>query len=176
MGTRICISVRNKTCYRCSPSEFINRHRTTWYLLCSSTLPLRLSIGAGFAIIGGFVQWFPLFTGLPLNPKWLKAQFVVIFAEVNVIFFPQHCPGLAGIHWRYPDYPDAYNAWNIILSIGSIVSFVSVIIFLFIIWERSISNRLTNQLTYTHKKLGRMTTKPPTNRTQILRTTNYFIK
>jgi hypothetical protein len=36
------------------------------------------------AIIGGFVQWFPLFTGLTINPKWLKAQFAVIFVGVNL--------------------------------------------------------------------------------------------
>jgi cytochrome c oxidase subunit 1 len=96
-----------------------------------------LSIGAVLAIIGGFVQWFPLITGLTIKPKWLKVQFAVIFVGVNLTFFPKHFLGLAGIPRRYSDYPDTY----IISSIGSTISFVRVMIFLFIIWERITSNR-----------------------------------
>ena len=56
-----------------------------------------LSVGAAvFAIIGGFIQWFPLFTGL----KWFKAQFAVIFAAVNTTFFLQYSVGSAGIPRR----------------------------------------------------------------------------
>nr|QWZ47757.1 cytochrome c oxidase subunit 1 [Loxocephala perpunctata] len=101
-----------------------------------------LSMGVVFAIMASIIQWFPLFTGMMLNKKWLKTQYSIMFIGVNLTFFPQHFLGLAGMPRRYSDYPDTFMMWNYISSIGSIMSLISISMFMFIMWETLMFKRM----------------------------------
>jgi cytochrome c oxidase subunit 1 len=90
-----------------------------------------LSLGAVFAIFGGWYYWFPKMTGYMYNEAIGKLHFWLTFIGVNLVFFPQHFLGLAGMPRRYVDYPDAFAGWNYISSIGSYISGFGVLVFLY---------------------------------------------
>jgi cytochrome c oxidase subunit I len=94
-----------------------------------------MSLGAVFTIFAGFYYWFPKMTGYMYNDALAKLHFWLLFIGVNVIFFPQHFLGLAGMPRRYVDYPDAYHLWNVVSSIGALISLVATILFLYILYE-----------------------------------------
>jgi cytochrome c oxidase subunit 1 len=94
-----------------------------------------LSLGAVFAIFGGWYYWFPKITGYTYNETIGKLHFWLQFIGVNLIFFPQHFLGLAGMPRRYIDYPDVFVHWNYISSIGSYISGASVLVFLFGVYQ-----------------------------------------
>jgi heme/copper-type cytochrome/quinol oxidase subunit 1 len=94
-----------------------------------------LSLGAVFAMFGGFYFWFGKITGFNYNENLGKIHFWITFIGVNLTFFPQHFLGLAGMPRRYSDFPDSFSLWNSVSSLGSIISIGGVILFVYIIFE-----------------------------------------
>lgn len=131
----------------------------TYYVVAHFHYVLR--IGAVYALIGAFVNWYPLITGLTINAILLKSQFLVIFIGVNLTFFPIHFLGLAGMPRRYSDYPDFYRGWNFVSRVGSIISVISVIIFIIILWERIASQRAAMYRIHVKSSLEFSHTFPP---------------
>jgi cytochrome c oxidase subunit 1 len=88
-----------------------------------------LSLGAVFAIFAGWYYWFPKMTGYMYNEALGKLHFWLTFIGANVLFFPQHFLGLAGMPRRYVDYPDAFAYWNWWSSVGAYITATGTIIF-----------------------------------------------
>ena len=88
-----------------------------------------LSLGAVFAIFAGWYYWFPKMTGYEYSEFFGKLHFWLTFIGANVLFFPQHFLGLAGMPRHYADYPEAYHYWNKISSYGSYITATATLIF-----------------------------------------------
>ncbi len=94
-----------------------------------------LSLGAVFAIFAAWYFWFPKITGYMYSDGIAKLHFWVTFVGVNMVFFPQHFLGLAGMPRRYIDYPTVYAGWNQVSSYGSYISTVGLLIFFYGVFQ-----------------------------------------
>jgi cytochrome c oxidase subunit 1 len=88
-----------------------------------------MSLGATFGIFAGWYYWFPKMSGYMYSEFIGKLHFWLTFVGVNLIFFPQHFLGLAGMPRRIADYPDAFAGWNYVSSIGSYISALGAVVF-----------------------------------------------
>jgi cytochrome c oxidase subunit 1 len=106
-----------------------------------------LSLGAVFAIFAGWYYWFPKMTGYMYNERLGQLHFWLTFIGANVLFFPQHFLGLAGMPRRIADYPDAFGYWNWWSSVGSYITATGTIVFVvgmlyayFVLRTRAVDN------------------------------------
>ncbi|QDZ00227.1 cytochrome c oxidase subunit I [Nitratireductor mangrovi] len=101
-----------------------------------------LSLGAAFAIFAGWYYWFPKMSGYMMSETLGRLHFWLTFVGVNLVFFPQHFLGLAGMPRRYADYPDAYEGWNLVSSVGSYIAAAGLVIFLIAVGEAFFRKRI----------------------------------
>lgn len=94
-----------------------------------------MSMGSLFATFAGFYYWIGKISGRQY-PEWLgQIHFWITFVGVNLLFFPMHFLGLAGMPRRIPDYADAFEGWNRLSSYGALISGIGTLLFLYIIFH-----------------------------------------
>lgn len=104
-----------------------------------------LSMGAVFSMFAGFYYWISKMSGRQYPELLGRIHFALTFIGVNMIFFPMHFMGLAGMPRRIPDYPDAYAGWNYISSLGAYLTGFASLLFIFIafytvVWGRRVGD------------------------------------
>jgi cytochrome c oxidase subunit 1 len=92
-----------------------------------------LLTGAVFGIIAAAYFWLPKWTGHMYDEKLGKIHFWVSMISANVLFFPMHFSGLAGMPRRIPDYAMQFAEFNMWSSIGAFVFGVTQLLFVYIV-------------------------------------------
>jgi len=93
-----------------------------------------LVTGSVFSIMAAAYYWMPKWTGNMYNEKLGKIHFWLSAIFVNVLFFPQHFLGLAGMPRRIPDYSVQFTDWNMVSSIGGFGFGLSQLLFCYIVY------------------------------------------
>ena len=88
-----------------------------------------LSLGAVFSIFAGWYYWFPKMSGYNYSEPLANLHFALTFVGANILFFPQHFLGLAGMPRHYADYPEAFAYWNRISSYGAYITALGTVVF-----------------------------------------------
>ena len=89
--------------------------------------------GAIFAIIASVYYWLPKWTGNMYDEKLGVIHFWTSTIFVNLLFFPMHFVGLAGMPRRIPDYHMQFTDMNMWASVGAFGFGFSQLIFVWVV-------------------------------------------
>ena len=94
-----------------------------------------LVTGSLFSLFAAVYYWLPKWTGNMYDEKLGKLHFWLSTIFVNILFFPQHFLGLAGMPRRIPDYSVQFAEFNQISSIGGFAFGLTQLLFVYIVYK-----------------------------------------
>jgi cytochrome c oxidase subunit I len=112
-----------------APTDF--QYHDTYFIVAH--FHYTLVPGSVFILMAAGYFWLPKWTGNMYDEKLGKFHFWMSAISVNILFFPQHFLGLAGMPRRIPDYAVQFADWNMVSSIGAFIFGFSQLIFLYIV-------------------------------------------
>ncbi len=112
-----------------APSDF--QYHDTYFIVAH--FHYTLVPASIFILMAAAYYWLPKWTGHMYNEKIGQLHFWLSVVSVNILFFPQHFLGLAGMPRRIPDYAVQFADWNMISSIGGFIFGASQLLFLYVV-------------------------------------------
>jgi cytochrome c oxidase subunit 1 len=97
--------------------------------------------GAVYGIMAGVYYWLPKWTGVMFDIGLAKLHFWSSTIFVNLLFFPMHFIGLAGMPRRIPDYALQFADFNFWISIGGFGFGLSQLFLLAVLWKACIQRK-----------------------------------
>jgi cytochrome c oxidase subunit 1 len=94
-----------------------------------------LVTGSAFSIMAAAYFWLPKWTGHMYDETLAKWHFWLSVITVNILFFPQHFLGLAGMPRRIPDYAVQFADFNAISSLGGFAFGLSQLLFVAVVYK-----------------------------------------
>ena len=88
-----------------------------------------LVTGSLFGIIAAVYYWLPKWTGHRIDERIGRWHFWLSIVSANLLFFPMHFAGLAGMPRRVSDYAPQFAAFNFASSIGAFIFGASQLLF-----------------------------------------------
>ena len=114
-----------------APSDF--QYHDTYFIVAH--FHYTLVPASIFILMAAAYFWLPKWTGHMYNERIGKLHFWLSAVSVNILFFPQHFLGLAGMPRRIPDYAVQFADWNMISSLGGFMFGASQLLFLYIVYD-----------------------------------------
>ncbi|MBH04399.1 MAG: cytochrome c oxidase subunit I [Xanthomonadales bacterium] len=87
--------------------------------------------GSLFAMMAALYYWMPKWTGVMYSEGLGQVHFWWSVITINVLFFPMHFLGLAGMPRRIADYSTQFTDFNQMISIAAGLFFAGQLIFVF---------------------------------------------
>jgi cytochrome c oxidase subunit 1 len=92
-----------------------------------------LVTGAVFAIQSAVYFWLPKWTGHRYNERLGQWHFWLSVIGMNILFFPMHFLGLAGMPRRIPDYAVQFTDFNMLSTVGAMIYGFSQLLFVYLV-------------------------------------------
>jgi cytochrome c oxidase subunit 1 len=89
--------------------------------------------GAIFSVFGAIYYWLPKWTGRMYDEKLGKLHFWLSVISLNILFFPMHFLGLAGMPRRIPDYALQFADFNMVATVGAFIFGFSQLILFYVV-------------------------------------------
>ncbi|HZD53790.1 MAG TPA: cbb3-type cytochrome c oxidase subunit I, partial [Woeseiaceae bacterium] len=123
--------------------------------------------GSAFAIVGAVYYWLPKWTGTMYNETLGKVHFWLSAIFVNVLFFPMHFLGLAGMPRRIPDYSTQFADFNAVATVGAVGFGLAQLLFVWVVIQavRGKGRAATGQVWDNPKGLEWTVPSPPPHHT-----------